>query len=116
MLSQSLREMNNSWSMIFVSLPVIIKVEQQMEQGLWIWNHASLVVMRVEQRVEHDRCYFFRQPCIAYIVRVDPQQTMVSFRSLKTMFRLLSYELNESWNIVSVSSMGYHTQPVVMTI
>ena len=98
-----------------MSLPVIIKVEQQMEQGLWIGNHAPLVVMRVEQQVEHG-LFFFRQPCIAFIVRVEPQQTMVSFRSLKTMFRLLSYELNKSWNIVSVSSMGYHTSPVVMKV
>ena len=116
MLSQSLRELNNSWSMIFISLPVIIKVEQQMEQGLWIGNHAPLVVMRVVQRVEHGLCYFTRQPCIAYIVRVEPQQTMVSFRSLKTMLRLLSYKLNKSWNIMSVSSTGYHTPPAVMKV
>ena len=54
--------MNNSWSIFFVScienhaLPANIKVEQQMEQGLWFGNHAPLDVMRVEQRVEHDLC------------------------------------------------------------
>ena len=99
-----------------LALPVIIKIEQQMEQGLWIEKHAPLVVMRVEQRVEHGLCYCFRQPCIAYIVRVTPKQTMVSFRSLKTMLRLVSNELNKSFNIVSISSMGCHTPPVVMKV
>ena len=59
-----------------------MKVEQQKEQSLRIGNHAPLVVMRVEQRVEHGLFYFFQRPCIAYIVRVEPQQTTVSFRSL----------------------------------
>ena len=98
------------------ALSVIIKVEQQMGQGLWIENHAPLVVMRVEQQVEHGLCYFFRQPCTAYVVRVEPKQTSVSFRSLKTMLRLVSNELSKSWNIESVSSMGYHTPPVVMKV
>ena len=84
------------------ALPVIIKVEQQIEQGLWIENHAPLVVMRVEQLVEHGLCYFLRQPCTAYIVRVEPKQTSVSFGSLKTMLRLVSNEMNKSWYIVSV--------------
>ena len=32
------------------------------------------------------------------------------------MLRLLSYELDKSWNIVYVSSMGYHTLSIVMKV
>lgn len=34
----------------------------------------------------------------------------------KTMLRMLSYELSKSWNMDSVSFMGYHAPPVVMKV
>ena len=51
--------------MIFVSctennaLPFIIRVKQQLQQGLRaIGNYAPLVVMRVERQVDHGLCFY----------------------------------------------------------
>ena len=83
-----------------------------MHDVAFLRNFAKPVVMRVEQRCDSS---LFSKPMIRLLSKeLTTSGAWFLLVLCKTMLHLLSWKLNNSWSIVSVSSMENRAQPPVV--
>ena len=93
---------SNCWNMVCVSN---------------IGNHASPVVIRLYQQLEHDLCQYHRKSCFACCHQTLTLAGTWSVSLIEViMLCLLSSDYNNCWNMVCVSIIGNHASAVVIRL